>query len=397
MKPVRARSSNPTTLKELEKKACAYVQDKYLGSFLRRQQDFVWMAIVALLSVLIGLPLSEELTKAAAKDFYYGCIVAAIAIFAALTLYHAVRIVVRMIRTGARQGLSAMIIDVVAGILTFVFMIAIFVLVIALFDWSVMSTAVAVKKLAASLERQVVVIAALTLMLAFVAVGLRKLLVYEEFLPPELAKSGYFERRRLRTTPGAIQRFLRDRMQESETDCRELSDKILDVLASCLKLTEGHLEYFNDRAREERQTQDAIPDHLKGTLNRVKQLHRWQLEKREKLESKKSGFAEKFKAYQKWIANLLKMFKDKEPVADYELYDSAAKVAPQDIDDYVAQRAFDMLNASIGLKSSLTSLQGEVEELAALADLQVMDIEYLERVDEVITEWLALEVPTLNV
>jgi|GEM_PF-6828534 len=391
MKLAKKSSDHPTTLKVLEKQARLHVKEKYLGGFLLRHESSITYAAILTISGLIGYALCGELAMAAITEIFYWSLAATVLFVEGFSLYACTVLTVREFRKAPDAPWPKKLSFVVIGVLAFlVFSTVMFLLALLLLAWA------ALPGLSPLMNKIMLLAMSISMPLAVVTAGLRKYLAHEEMLPPELVKSGFFERRKLRTAKGAIQRYLLDQITEMEKKSLGSIEELLIKASVSIKRSGEFVAEFRASGREEKRKYNAVPDYLRDAYRRAKQLDESCREKRDQLEEHRSSVTAYFKACRERVNGLDKMYRDRNLIAEFQEFDRQAKNLPRDIDECIAQTSMDMLNDAGVLESSLAQLQSEAEISAAVAALPDASMESLEKLEEVIAKCVDLEVPKLK-
>ncbi len=384
MKLAKRPTGKLSLIRNLEKKAELHVKERYLGtSFLRRHESSVSIATIMVVSFIVSIPLTLILTELTFKILFLGSFSLSGLIAAVVILFFVVQKTVSDIRKTPDAPRSDRVISVLVAVFTFSFLTSL-VLVLGSF---IMLYALSVGK---SLGMLFPVAVAIATPLTLGYAGARKLMTKKRLLPPELANTSFLERRKLRTTKGAIQRYLLDQINDAEKQSLESIDELLIKARLAVKRSREFVAKFRANVNQEK---SGAPGYLKNSYDHAKAINQDCINALAKLEDYRATVVAYFAECKDRVNGISKMMRDRKLISDLNGFSKEVKSLPHEVDEQIAKTSQDILDSAKNLEKSLSEMRSEAEIDATIADPPDASMESLEKLEETISKCVDLEVP----
>lgn len=379
---MKTESGYPTTFAALEARARLHVDEKYIGGFWRRHEDFWFVTAIVGVSLLVGFWLRDEFSAAEISTAFNWSLAAVGLAAAAWGIY----LFVAVSAKEARKAIGASLAKKVQIAIVCVVGISVYLLILYAIGAFMLAWADALRSGTSSGERKLYLLAAtIGLPLTLILASLRKWLAADGILPPELIKTGYFARRRLRTSQGAVQRYLLDYLFQTEQKSLESVDELTGRATLGKKRVDEFLNEFRISVQEGRESGLCEPGYHKEPLARIKRLEESYREKLEQIKMVRFRITDYFAECRKWIGGLDKTYRDRSLMSRYWSFDHKSG-SSADVEKFVAQTSYDMLNDTSSQERLLVSLKVEASKAAATEKLSHANIKELEALEAVLAK-----------
>ncbi len=343
---------------------------------------------IMVVSFIVGIPLALILTASIIEILFIGSLCAVGIITAGYTLLIVAQLVYREIRQIPDASMSQKLLYVGMGIATYI-TVWVALAVIGSIPLTVIVTTML--EIQSSLFSAIYTIAiSIGMPLALVYVGTRKLMTQKKMLPPLLVNTNFLERRKLRTSKGAIQRYLLDQITDAEKQSLESVDELLIKARLAVKLSREFVAKLRVSVNQER---GNAPGYLTKSYDQAQGVNQSCLDSLAQLEDYRATVVAYFDGCKDRVKGINKQISDQKLIADFQGFKEDVKHLPQEVDEKIAKTSQEILDSAKDLEKSLKEIRSKAEIDATIAELPDASMESLEKLEETISKCVDLEVP----